>query len=290
MRPLFAALLVCVLTAPAFSQAAPPEKTGYWHPFIRLPKDILDDQKAIWTSPFHTAKKDIKWWAIFGSAEAALLATDKWTVKQLPNTAGQVHLGNDVSVMGAAYTLIPIAASFYFVGTSARSERLRETGILSIESLIDSTLVETVIKSATLRARPLDGNRKGGFWDGHGPQWNASFPSGHSFKTFAVASVVAHEYSRTWWVKALAYGYAGSVAGARLAARRHFPGDVVAGGVMGWFIGDYVYNKRHNSELARQPGAARKILDHVRFRGRVPVNASPYSGFKCLSRNRALAA
>ena len=267
MRPLFAALLVCILTAPAFSQAAPTEKTGYWHPFIRLPKDILDDQKAIWTSPFHTDKKDIKWWVIFGSAEAALLATDKWTVKQLPNTAGQVHLGNDLSVMGAAYTLLPISASFYFIGTSAGSERARETGMLCVEALIDSAIVQTVIKSATYRARPLDGNQEGRFWDGRGPPWNASFPSGHSINTFAVASVFAHEYSHNWWVKAVAYGYAGGVAGARLAARRHFPGDVLAGGVMGWFIGDYVYGRRHNSELGQKPGAARKILDHVRLGG-----------------------
>ena len=232
-----------------------------------MPKYILDDQKAIWTSPFHTAKKDIKWWVIFGSAEATLLATDKWTVKQLPNTPGQVHLGNDLSVMGASYTLFPISASFYFIGTSAGNERFRETGMLCFEALIDSTLVQTVIKSATYRARPLDGNHKGGFWDGHGPPLNASFPSGHSINTFAVASVFAHEYSRTWWVKALAYGYAGSVAGARLAARRHFPGDIFAGGVMGWFIGDYVYGKRHNPELDQKPGATRKILEHVRFGG-----------------------
>src|SRR5579872_1097705 len=38
------------------------EKTGYFHPFRRMPRYILQDQKAIWTSPFHTAKSDIKWW------------------------------------------------------------------------------------------------------------------------------------------------------------------------------------------------------------------------------------
>ena len=34
--------------------------TGYFHPFVRMPKYILQDQKAIWTSPFHTAKADVK--------------------------------------------------------------------------------------------------------------------------------------------------------------------------------------------------------------------------------------
>src|SRR5579872_5334657 len=32
------------------------EESGYFHPFVRMPKYVLMDQKAIWTSPFHTAK------------------------------------------------------------------------------------------------------------------------------------------------------------------------------------------------------------------------------------------
>ena len=51
------------------------EKTGIIHPFRRMPRYILNDQKAIWTSPFHTHKSDIKWWAIFGGATAAFIAT-----------------------------------------------------------------------------------------------------------------------------------------------------------------------------------------------------------------------
>src|SRR5450631_4208798 len=38
------------------------EGTGYLHPFTRMPRYILQDQEAIWTSPFHTAKKDVKLW------------------------------------------------------------------------------------------------------------------------------------------------------------------------------------------------------------------------------------
>ena len=65
-------------------------------PSAACPRYVISDQKAIWTSPVHTAKSDLKWWAIFGGATAALIATDRWTVKQLPNSqfAGLgVHLG-----------------------------------------------------------------------------------------------------------------------------------------------------------------------------------------------------
>src|ERR1700692_254794 len=67
-------------------------ETGYLHPFLRMPKYVLQDQKAIWTSPFHTTKKDAKWWAIFGVATGVLIATDKTTVKQFPNSSTQVSV------------------------------------------------------------------------------------------------------------------------------------------------------------------------------------------------------
>jgi len=243
------------------------EKTGYLHPFVRMPKYVLQDQKAIWTSPFHTAKSDAKWWVIFGAATGALIATDKYAERQLPNTPDQVRLGNYTSNLGTGYTLIPISAACYLLGTATHNERFRETGILSFETLIDTTLLEVIIKSATDRARPLEGNGNGDFYAGAHGLINSGFPSGHAIDTFGIASVFAHEYSHVWWVKLLAYTYAGTVVGARLAARKHFPSDVVAGGAMGWFLGDYVYAKRHNPELDKKDGAMQKVLAHVRIGG-----------------------
>src|SRR5580692_2821599 len=100
---LTAAFLACFCAASAWSQTPDPtsgqevikpkdfwDETGVFHPFVRMPKYILQDQKAIWTSPFHTRKQDAKFWAIFGSATVALIATDKWTAKNLPNSSSQV--------------------------------------------------------------------------------------------------------------------------------------------------------------------------------------------------------
>ena len=43
------------------------EGTGYFHPFVRMPTYIWQDQKAIWTSPFHTSKR---WTGNGGSSSA----------------------------------------------------------------------------------------------------------------------------------------------------------------------------------------------------------------------------
>jgi membrane-associated phospholipid phosphatase len=247
------------------------EQSGYFHPFMRMPKFVISDQVAIWTSPFHTKKEDVKWWLIWGGATGALVATDKWTVKQLPNTNGQRRIGTYTSNLGAAYSLVPISAGFYFVGSAFKNERFRETGLLGFETLIDTTIVETVIKAATHRARPLEGDGKGHFWDSSGSTWNASFPSGHAINTFALASIFAHQYRHTIIVPITAYSLAGLVVGARVAAQKHFPGDVMAGAAMGWFIGDYVYGKRHNPELDEKKPISWRIMDHFHIGAAYPV-------------------
>ena len=70
-------------------------------------------------------------------------------------------------------------------------------------------------------------------------RWNASFPSGHAINTWAMASIFAHQYRHSRLVPIVS----------RVGARQHFPGDVLAGSAMGWFIGDYVFGRHHNPEL-----------------------------------------
>jgi membrane-associated phospholipid phosphatase len=238
-------------------------ETGIFHPFLRMPKYILQDQKAIWTSPIHTVKADVKYWVIFGAATTALVATDRWTVKQLPNSSSQVSVSTWGSRVGSAYSLIPITAAFYFVGSGTHEERFRETGLIGFETLIDSSLVVEAMKLVADRARPLESDGKGHFEDSPNGRWSSGFPSGHAINVWALASVVAHQYPHPRIVPILAYGLASTVVVARVGARQHFPGDVVAGSAMGWFIGDYVYGKRHNRELDRKRGVVQKVLDQV---------------------------
>jgi membrane-associated phospholipid phosphatase len=238
------------------------DASGYFHPFVRMPKYVLQDQKKIWTSPFHTAKGDIKWWAIFGGATTALIATDKSTVKWLPNSSSQISVSTWGSRFGQAYTLIPATAAAYLVGTHWRNDKLRETGLLGFETLIDVTLVSEAVKMVADRQRPLQGSGQGEF-ESATSRWSSSFPSGHAISSWSLASVVAHEYPHPRYIPIIAYGLASTVVVARVGARQHFPGDVVAGSAMGWFIGDFVYGRRHNSELDHKPTVAERILNHV---------------------------
>jgi membrane-associated phospholipid phosphatase len=239
------------------------EGTGVFRPLLRMPKYIFQDQKAIWTSPFHTSKRDVKFWAVFGTATVVFIATDRWSVKQLPNSSSQVSVSNWASRAGSAYSLIPISAGFYFIGTGTHEKRLRETGLLAFETLIDSNLVVEAVKLAANRARPLESDGKGHFWDSPNSRLNSGFPSGHAINAWALASVIAHQYPHPRIVPILAYALASTVVVARVGARQHFPGDVVAGSAMGWFLGDYIYGRRHNRELDQKRTISQKVLDHV---------------------------
>ena len=243
------------------------DSTGYLRPFAHMGRFVLNDQKVIWTSPLHTSSREAKWWLIFGGATGALIASDKYISKNAPSSPGVQRLGTDVSYLGEAYTLLPITAAFYFGGTAYGSDHFRETGLLSFEALADVTVVELALKSVFDRQRPLEGQGDGEFGASTSPRYNSSFPSGHAIETFALASVIAHQYPHKRWVQILAYCYAGGVVGARLAANRHFPGDVMAGGAIGWFAGDYVYGKRHNPALDNKPTISQRILSHVRIGG-----------------------
>ncbi len=238
------------------------EGTGYFHPFRRMGRFVLSDQKNIWTSPFHTSKSDAKYWAIFGGTTGLLIAFDEQIQRNAPNPKWLVTLGTRGSYLGAAYTLIPLTAGFYFIGSKTGNQRFREAGLMSFEALIDSTLLEEIMKVTLDRERPLEGTGEGRFFNSPN-RINAGFPSGHAINTFALASVFAHEYHEKTWVKVLAYTWATSVALSRLAANRHFPSDTLAGAAMGWFIGDYIYAKRHNSDIDQKPSLSQKILSHV---------------------------
>src|SRR5436309_5564128 len=68
---------------------------------------------------------------------------------------------------------------------------------------------------------------------------------------WSIDSLVAHEYRHTPIVQVTAYSLASIVSASRIAAQKHFASDVVTGGVMGWFIGRYVY-QTHMSHLAHK--------------------------------------
>src|SRR5271157_403457 len=166
-------------------------------------KHITNDQLQFWSSP-KELRKPAAWKSFlpFAGLTAALVAGDHWMAKQVP--LSQVQRSQDISNY-AVFSLVGAAAGSYAIGQFTGNDRLRETGFLSGEAALNSTLIAFALKETTMRQRPDEGNGNGSFWQG-----GSSFPSEHSALAWSVASVVAHEYPGPL-TKILAYTLASTV-------------------------------------------------------------------------------
>ncbi len=209
----------------------------------RFFKNILDDQKAICTSPFHLRGRDARWLAPLSLGTAALIATDRRTGDEIAESTSQLNASRIVSYAGSAYGVGGIAATFYLFGRARHDERARETGLLGAEALIDSAIVVTALKEITQRGRPLSGRDRSEFFDG-----GSSFPSGHSIEAWSLAAVIANEYHDHRWVQIGAYGIASAVSLSRFTGSKHYLSDVLVGSAAGYGIGRYVYRTHHRAK------------------------------------------
>ena len=203
-------------------------------------KNILRDQKAIWTSPFHLHGHDARWLAPLGLGTAALIATDRRTGDKIGEFHDQLDVSRYVSYAGSYYGVGSVALTFYLVGRAKHDERARETGLLGAEALIDSAIVVTVLKEISQRRRPLAAKGRGDFFKG-----GSSFPSGHAIESWALATVIANEYHDHRLVQVGAYGIATAISLSRFTGREHYLSDLLVGSAMGYGIGRYVYRAHH---------------------------------------------
>jgi membrane-associated phospholipid phosphatase len=235
--------LATAFSANAQTPAKTPSASSLEKDFF---KNILQDQKAIWTAPFHLQRADSKWIVPGSVGLMALITTDRITGDEMAEADRQVGASRAISYAGSTYTLGAVAGTFYFLGRRKNNARARETGLLSAEALIDSVIVGSALKGITQRARPMSGRERSEFFDG-----GNSFPSNHSTQAWAVATIIASEYNHRQSVRIAAFATATAVSVARFAQHKHYLSDVLAGSALGYGIGKYVYHKRHRELLDR---------------------------------------
>lgn len=212
-------------------QASTSENHGF---IMRNVRRGLEDQKGLYQAPFKV--KNLKWDALFLGTTAALLATDRQVMREVPKD--NVNIGHDVALVMLLGTGASAGVTWLY-GLKKDDSHAKETGELTLESLANTFLIYTPMQFAAGRERPDEANGNGRFWR-HGG-FNTSFPAGHPMFTWAMASVMAHEYPKTW-VKILSYGAALAVSGGRLQGRNHFPSDVWVGSIFGYLIGTHIFH------------------------------------------------
>lgn len=261
-------LLMLVLAAAGIhAQTAAPAPSPVASPQAKTPslereffKNILRDQKAIWTMPAHLRGDDAKWLVPLAAGTAALIATDRETGDAMARRHAQLEASRIISSAGSTYGTAAIAGAFYLIGRTSKNYRARETGILSAEALINSEITTRALKAITQRARPHGGKDRSKFFVG-----GTSFPSGHSVQAWSVATVIACEYHDHLAAQIAAYGIAGAVSVSRFTGQKHYLSDILIGSVMGYGIGRYVY-RTHHREMTGSTGGEEETETQTRSR------------------------
>jgi membrane-associated phospholipid phosphatase len=234
-------------------------------PFI---KHLAQDQATFWSSPLRMRSENLKTAVPFFTFTGALIASDSWISKQVPDSPGQLKRSRDFSNV-ALLSLVGTVGSGYVWGHITNNDHLRETGVLSAEAAINSTAVAFAFKGITQRPGPMDTNNGSAFFRG-----GSSFPSEHSALAWSVASVLAHEYPGPL-TKFLAYGLASGITVSRVTSKDHFGSDAFIGSALGWYLGRQIYRAHHDPEIGGTGwGSSSPGLPSTE--GRHVAHASPY--------------
>lgn len=246
MRPILFLIFISFLsTSIAFSQEQRSSN---------LFTNLVNDQKAIWTSPFTAGKSSFKWILPVAATSAFLITRDnEWSQNYKPSQ-NTLNWSNDVSEIGSAYAVYGSVTGFYLLGKVSHNENLTHTGLVGLEALLNSSIVGGVLKVATDRERPNSGDGDGSFWGG-----GSSFPSGHSMAIWSIATAMVNARPRPIYWHIIAYSIASSVSVARIAEEQHFTSDVFVGSTLGFLIGRYIaHQSSDHQKFAFMPVANHK--------------------------------
>jgi len=199
-----------------------------------LPRDLFMDQKTFWSTPFRMTTAQWQWTVPLAFVGAGLLASDTAIEEHVPTNPSTVSHAVTLSNAGVA-ALAGIGGGMFLLGHITHDDQQRETGLLAGEAGIDAYLDTTIFKYAFGRERPFTGDGRGLFFQG-----GDSFPSQHSAISWAIASVIAHEYPGPM-TQVLAYGAASAISAARFVGQQHFATDVLVGSALGWYMGRQVF-------------------------------------------------
>jgi membrane-associated phospholipid phosphatase len=249
-RPTLVGLVVWFVLISGYVQAqSPPQKSpqdsrpstsmaiddGESHVTLgALPKNLLEDQEAFWTSPFRMRTGNLSFLVPATFASAFLVGSDTAAETHLPKATATVSRAATASNAGMA-ALLGAGGGLFLWGQIHQNEHQRETGFLAGEAAIDAYIDATAFKYVAGRERPFVGDGRGRFF-----QAGDSFPSDTSAVSWAAASVIAHEYPGPL-TKLLAYGTAGAVSAARVVGHKHWVADAVLGSALGWYLGQQIY-------------------------------------------------
>ena len=214
-----------------------------------LGRAFAEDAKYVFTSPLRI---DTKSALILGGVAAAIgglivVDDDLQDFFQRNRNDFTRDISSGLDVFGSAPNVLfgnlgLIGAGWWF-RESQGGDKLLRTALISLEAQAFTESIAGVTKFVVGRARPTARQGDQTYDPFHGI--DRSFPSSHSARAFAVATVFADRYEQP--VPILAYTLAALIGISRNELDRHWASDVFAGAALGFTMGK-VLSWRHRHQ------------------------------------------
>jgi len=214
----------------------------------------LKDAGAYCIAPLHFTGKEWLYTGTVVGGTALIMTTDKEVRRQLGRNTS-VSINHDFWDGPYYYGHGLVAGLFsggvYLTGLFTRSDDLRVTGRMLMESIAFSGSFVLILKVVTGRGRPYISEGQWNFKGFKVKDDYMSFSSNHSAVAFAMSTVLSQRIHNVWASIGL-YGIAGLTALSRVVNNQHWLSDIVLGSVMGMGAGYFVIQRENERE--KQPG------------------------------------
>lgn len=228
------------------------------HAQFSIVQDSWQNAKQ-WSQVDSYTSADAWYWAAGGIAIGAVMLADEpiqnalqWSDQETADVLSPFMepFGNPM-VMGS------ISALGYLGGWAFKNPEIQDLSSVALQSMLSAGIVAMALKITFHRERPEEQwiNDPYVF---HGPSFahnHLSFPSGHSATAFALASSISVFYDDPLYLAIPLYSIAGLTAWQRVFAQKHWPSDVLAGALIGTFIGRKIgkWQSERSSKLSLEP-------------------------------------
>jgi len=201
-------------------------------------RQMMTDEKKIWSSPAHIHASDAKWLLPLAAGTGFLFTQDS-TISHHFDQRPSLHDSSLIVSGLGTYATWGVPGAFLTIGKLSGNDHMVQTGERGFQAALYSIIAMQTLKLATNRTRPDQGGN-GHFWSG-----GSSFPSGHSMEAWALAKVVSDSYPDKRFVKIGMYSFATAVSLSRLTSERHYASDVLVGSSLGYLMGKFVMRNQH---------------------------------------------
>ncbi len=221
-------------------------------------RTFVEDGRYLVTFPARTNARGVWLTAAFGAASALAMNRDGEIRDEVLESGSLTpgRMARKFEPLGRSEVEAVALGALYLTARGARSERLVATTATAFESYLWAMVITSVAKGAFGRERPGRGAGAGEFF-----ARDSIFPSGHTARSFAIASVFADRGGRKTAV--FAYSTAALIGLSTVQEDRHWTSDVVAGAGLGLAIGKGIAGRHPEAARGGSGGTARAALQVI---------------------------